>query len=67
MGRQDEGLWITWTPGDKDDSLFLKTTGAAWHADPYLLSSGPESLFTVFGGEHGLGGIAGYEVLVPLG
>jgi predicted dienelactone hydrolase len=47
--------------GDKDDHPFMKTAGAAWHADPYRLSPGPKSLLTVFGGEHGLGGIAGYD------
>ncbi len=47
--------------GDKDDHPFMKTVGAAWHADPYQLSPGPKSLFTVFGGEHGLGGVAGYD------
>jgi predicted dienelactone hydrolase len=48
--------------GDKDDHPFMKTAGAAWHADPYLLSPAPKSLLTLFGGEHGLGGIAGYDV-----
>jgi predicted dienelactone hydrolase len=48
--------------GDKDEHPFMKTTGSAWHADPYLLSPGPKSLLTVFGGEHGLGGVAGYDV-----
>jgi hypothetical protein len=47
--------------GDKDDHPFMKTAGAAWHADPYLLSPGSKSLLTVFGGEHGLGGVAGYD------
>lgn len=48
--------------GDKDDHPFMKTTGAGWHADPYHLSPGPKSLLTVFGGEHGLGGVSGYDV-----
>lgn len=48
--------------GDRDDHPFMKTTGAAWHADAYHLSPGPKSLLTVFGGEHGLGGVAGYDV-----
>lgn len=30
--------------------------------DPYFLSPGAESLLTLFGAEHSLGGIAGYEV-----
>lgn len=48
--------------GDKDDSAFLTVAGPAWHADPYALSPGPKSLLTLFGAEHGLGGISGYDV-----
>ena len=33
-----------------------------WLADPYFLSPGDKSLLTLFGAEHSLGGIAGYEV-----
>ncbi|MFC6880852.1 MULTISPECIES: alpha/beta hydrolase family protein [Actinomadura] len=47
--------------GDKDD-LPLSVRGPEWLADPYHLSPGPKSLLTLFGGEHSLGGIAGYEV-----
>lgn len=47
--------------GDKDDHPFMKTVGASWHEDPYKLSPGPKSLLTVIGGEHGLGGVAGYD------
>lgn len=48
--------------GDKDASTFLTGMGPDWHADPYHLAPGPKSLLTVFGGEHGLGGISGYDV-----
>jgi predicted dienelactone hydrolase len=48
--------------GDKDDSPHLTSVGAGWHADPYVLSPGPKSLFTLFDAEHGLGGVAGYDV-----
>ncbi|CAM5227745.1 Chlorophyllase OS=Streptomyces tendae OX=1932 GN=GUR47_05955 PE=4 SV=1 [Streptomyces tendae] len=48
--------------GDKDDSAHLTVSGPAWHADPYSLSPGPKSLLTLFGAEHGLGGVAGYDV-----
>ncbi|WP_121703971.1 alpha/beta hydrolase-fold protein [Streptomyces sp. E5N298] len=48
--------------GDKDDSAHLTVSGAQWHADPYTLSPGPKSLLTLFGAEHGLGGVAGYDV-----
>ncbi|RRR77067.1 alpha/beta fold hydrolase [Streptomyces sp. RP5T] len=47
--------------GDKDD-LPLSTRGPAWTTDPYALSRGNKSLLTVFGGEHFLGGISGYQV-----
>ncbi|GAB3833912.1 alpha/beta hydrolase family protein [Kribbella italica] len=47
--------------GDKDD-LPLSHRGPDWTMDPYHLSPGDKSLLTVFGGEHSLGGIAGYEV-----
>ncbi|MEZ0093596.1 alpha/beta hydrolase family protein [Streptacidiphilus sp. EB129] len=48
--------------GDKDTSPHLTVRGADWHADPYLLSPGPKSLFTLFEAEHGLGGVSGYDV-----
>ena len=47
--------------GDKDDSRHFTDIGPQWHVDPYTLSTGPKTLLTVFGGEHGLGGIAGYD------
>ena len=46
--------------GDKDVS-HLTVRGPDWFADPYFLSSGPKCLVTLFGGEHGLGGIAGFD------
>ncbi|MHA6765454.1 alpha/beta hydrolase family protein [Streptacidiphilus sp. PAMC 29251] len=48
--------------GDKDSSPHLTVQGPDWHADPYALSPGPKSLLTLFGAEHGLGGISGYDV-----
>jgi len=48
--------------GDNDDSRHLTVRGPDWHADPYHLSPGPKSLFTLYGAEHGLGGISGYDV-----
>jgi predicted dienelactone hydrolase len=48
--------------GDKDTSPHLTVAGPAWHTDPYLLSPGPKSLLTLFGAEHGLGGVSGYDV-----
>lgn len=47
--------------GDHDDSPHLTVGGWEWHADPYHLAPGPKSLFTVFGGEHLLGGYSGYD------
>ncbi|UUU37080.1 chlorophyllase [Streptomyces sp. CA-210063] len=46
--------------GDRDDSP-LSVRGPEWMADPYVLSPGDKSLLTLFGAEHSLGGIAGYE------
>ncbi|MFJ8433957.1 alpha/beta hydrolase family protein [Kitasatospora sp. NPDC094019] len=47
--------------GDKDDSRHFTDLGPAWHADPYTFAPGPKALLTLFGAEHGLGGIAGYD------
>jgi dienelactone hydrolase len=47
--------------GDNDE-LPLSIRGPEWLADPYHLSPGRKSLLTLFGAEHSLGGIAGYEV-----
>ncbi|MEF2966580.1 alpha/beta fold hydrolase [Paenibacillus sp. M1] len=47
--------------GDHDQSL-LSTRGPDWFTDPYFLSPGGKSLLTLFGAEHSLGGIPGYEV-----
>lgn len=46
--------------GDADQSL-LTRRGPDWFADPYHLSPGARALLTLFGGEHMLGGISGYE------
>ncbi|WP_435107759.1 alpha/beta hydrolase family protein [Nocardiopsis synnemataformans] len=48
--------------GEKDVSAHLTVRGPEWHADPYLLAPGPKTLFTLFGAEHGLGGVSGYDV-----
>lgn len=47
--------------GDKDDSSHFTDMGPDWHADPYTLAPAPKTLLTLFGAEHGLGGIAGYD------
>ncbi len=46
--------------GDHDQSQ-LSTRGPDWFTDVYELSPGAESLLTLFGGEHSLGGIHGYR------
>ncbi|MGZ3103184.1 alpha/beta hydrolase family protein [Streptomyces sp. H72] len=48
--------------GEKDASAHLTVRGPEWHTDPYVLSPGPKTLLTLFDAEHGLGGIAGYDV-----
>lgn len=47
--------------GDKDVNPNLTTRGADWHADSYHLSPGAQSLLTLSGGEHALGGISGFD------
>ncbi|WP_406601851.1 alpha/beta hydrolase family protein [Lentzea sokolovensis] len=48
--------------GDADASEHLTTMGPDWHADPYHLAPGPKDLLTLFGAEHGFGGVSGYDV-----
>lgn len=45
--------------GDADQSI-LSTRGPDWWTDAYDQSPGPKSLLTLFGAEHGLGGIHAY-------
>lgn len=47
--------------GDADVSPHLSVRGADWHADPFTHGPGADSLLTLFGGGHGLGGVAGYD------
>lgn len=47
--------------GDKDDSRHFTDVGPDWHADPYRLAPAPKTLLTLFGAEHLLGGISGYD------
>ena len=47
--------------GDKDVSPGFFSARASWRADAYTLSPGPKSLLTIYGGEHILGGISGYD------
>ncbi len=47
--------------GDKDVTWELSSKGAEYHADPYTFGPGPKSLLTLFGGEHLLGGVTGYD------
>ncbi|SNY33663.1 alpha/beta hydrolase family protein [Paractinoplanes atraurantiacus] len=47
--------------GDSDQSA-LTTRGPDWFTDAYFQSPSPKTLLTLFGGEHSLGGITGYNV-----
>ncbi|GHO41979.1 alpha/beta hydrolase family protein [Ktedonospora formicarum] len=47
--------------GDRDQSA-LSVRGPDWFTDPYFMSPGGKSLLTLFGAEHSLGGIPGYNV-----
>ncbi|MET8428290.1 alpha/beta fold hydrolase [Nocardia sp. NPDC004860] len=46
--------------GDHDQS-HLSTRGPDWFTDVYAYSPGAQSLLTIFGGDHSLGGIHGYN------
>ncbi|MBB5080645.1 alpha/beta hydrolase family protein [Nonomuraea endophytica] len=46
--------------GDNDQS-HLSTRGPDWFVDPFLYSPADKSLLTLFGAEHSLGGVSGYE------
>jgi pimeloyl-ACP methyl ester carboxylesterase len=46
--------------GDNDNGA-MTVRGPDWWREAYDLSPGEKALFTVFGGEHSLGGIANYE------
>lgn len=46
--------------GDSDQSQ-LSTRGPDWFTDAYFMSPGAQHLLTLFGGEHSLGGIVGYN------
>ena len=48
--------------GAEDNVEYLTVAGPGWFTDPYALAPAPKSLLTVFGAEHGLGGIAGYDL-----
>ena len=51
--------------GDQDEiprKYQLTVRGPDWMTEPYSLSPGRKSLLTLFGAEHSLGGIPGYEV-----
>lgn len=48
--------------GDHDDARHLNVVGAGWQSDAYRLAPGHKVLLDVHGGEHSLGGIAGYDV-----
>lgn len=47
--------------GDADVSPHLTTRGADWHADAFSDAPGADSLLTLAGAKHGLGGVAGYD------
>ncbi|RAS65576.1 chlorophyllase-like protein [Lentzea atacamensis] len=48
--------------GDKDASEHLTVNGPEWHTDPFHLAPAPKDLLILEGGDHGLGGVSGYDV-----
>lgn len=47
--------------GDNDVAAHLTIRGADWYKDPFRHGPGVNSMLTLAGGKHGLGGIAGYD------
>jgi dienelactone hydrolase len=47
--------------GENDVSEHLTTRGPDWYRDAYTDAPGARALVTVLGGEHGLGGVSGYD------
>jgi dienelactone hydrolase len=47
--------------GDKDFTWELSSKGADYHTDPYTYGPGSKSVLTLFGGEHLLGGVTGFD------
>ncbi|MEM9651950.1 MAG: chlorophyllase [Actinomycetota bacterium] len=48
--------------GDNDTSEHLTVAGPSWFTDAHHLSPAPTTLLTLHGAEHGLGGVAGYDL-----
>lgn len=48
--------------GDQDVSDHLTVNGPEWHEDPFRLAPAPKDLLVLEAGEHGLGGVSGYDV-----
>lgn len=47
--------------GDSDVAAHLTIRGADWYADPFRVAPGADSMLTILGGKHGLGGVSGYD------
>ncbi|GHF11798.1 hypothetical protein GCM10014715_79390 [Streptomyces spiralis] len=47
--------------GEKDSLTHFTDLGPVWFTDPYTFAPSPKTLLTLFGAQHGLGGIAGYD------
>jgi predicted dienelactone hydrolase len=47
--------------GDSDINTRLTVRGADWHIDPFYHGPGSDALLTLFGGKHGLSGVAGFD------
>ena len=47
--------------GDADLAEHLTIRGADWYRDPFRNGPGADSMLTLIGGKHGLGGVSGYD------
>jgi predicted dienelactone hydrolase len=50
---------VVW--GDEDVGPHLTNRGADWHADSYTFAPGPKDSLSIKGGQHGFGGISGWD------
>lgn len=62
FSRMTPPVLVMFGDNDNDETQHLTVMGSQWYTGPYLLSPGPKSLVTLFGAEHGLGGVAGYDL-----
>ncbi len=61
-GSPRAARWRTSVSAEDSGNEHLHELGYYWFTDAYTHSPGATDLVSLYGAEHGLGGIAGYEV-----